>query len=58
MDLMMCIANKARPADGPDPCEGCIVTCNECRIYSRGECGMTGIPMHPDDFCSKAVKAE
>lgn len=58
MDMMMCVANKARPAAEPDPCEGCIVTCNECQSYNRGECCWTGEPMHPDDFCSRAVRAE
>ena len=57
MDMMMCVGNKARAA-AVDPCEGCITICNECALYNRGECCWTGMPMTPDDYCSRAVKAE
>ena len=35
-----------------------VTECNECECYRRGECGLSGLPMAPDDYCSKAVKAE
>lgn len=35
-----------------------VTECNECEYYRRGECGLSGLAMAPDDYCSKAVKAE
>ena len=35
-----------------------VTECNECEYYRRGECSLSGLPMHPEDYCSKAVKAE
>lgn len=35
-----------------------ITECNCCEYYRRGECSLSGLVMTPDDYCSKAVKAE
>lgn len=55
MNMMMCAANKATDLH---PCDCGIVICNECGFYNRGECGRTGLESHPDDYCSRAVRAE
>lgn len=47
MGVMMCAANKATDLH---PCDCGIVICNEC--------GRTGLESHPDDYCSRAVRAE
>lgn len=56
MDMMVCVARKAM--DKQDQNLIRVTVCNECCMYNRGECCWTGMPMHPDDYCSKAVKAE
>lgn len=35
-----------------------ITECNCCEYYRRGECSLSGLDMTPDDYCSKAVRAE
>lgn len=35
-----------------------VTECNCCEYYRRGECSLSGLEMTPDDFCSKAVRAE
>lgn len=35
-----------------------VTECNSCDYYRRGECGLSGLDMTPDDYCSKAVRAE
>ena len=35
-----------------------ITECNSCEYYRRGECSLSGLEMAPDDYCSKAVRAE
>lgn len=35
-----------------------VIECNFCEAYRRGECSLSGLAMTPDDYCSKAVKAE
>lgn len=35
-----------------------VTECNCCEYYRRGECSLSGLSMTPDDYCSKAVRAE
>ena len=56
MDMMKCVV--VRTAAGTDQKSVQVTECNSCSYYNRGECGMSGLPMHPEDFCSRAVKAE
>ena len=35
-----------------------VPECNSCEYYRRGECGLSGLSVTPDDYCSKAVRAE
>lgn len=35
-----------------------VTECNSCEYYRRGECSLSGLDMTPDDYCSKAVRAE
>lgn len=35
-----------------------VTECNFCEYYRRGECSLSGLDMTPDDYCSKAVRAE
>lgn len=58
MGVMKCVANEATADAGLQQCDCGIVICNECGFYNRGECSRTGEPMHPEDYCSKAVRAE
>ena len=53
MDMMVCVTKMV------DDLEDEYVTeCDGCSYYNRGECSRTGEPMHPEDYCSKAVKAD
>lgn len=53
MDMMVCVTKMV------DDLEDEYVTeCDGCSYYNRGECSRTGESMHPEDYCSKAAKAD
>ena len=52
------IENIAEFVDPDDARYEIVTECNFCEAYRRGECSWSGLPMAPDDYCSKAVRAE